>query len=43
MIYSKIKRGLDITLSLLASILLSAVFLLIVVAIKLDSKGPVLF
>lgn len=43
MIYSKIKRGLDITLSLLAIILLSPVFLLIVVAIKLDSKGPVLF
>lgn len=43
MIYLKIKRILDILFSLIAFILLSPLFLFIIIAIKLDSKGPVLF
>jgi lipopolysaccharide/colanic/teichoic acid biosynthesis glycosyltransferase len=38
-----IKRIVDIMLSLLALLFFSPLFLLITVAIKLDSKGPVLF
>lgn len=38
-----IKRGLDIILSLLLVILLSPVFILIGIAIKLTSKGPILY
>lgn len=41
--YLKIKRLLDIVLSFLGLIILSPVFLVLIVAIKLDSKGPVLF
>lgn len=41
--YLKIKRLIDIVLSLTGLILLSPVFLLLIVLIKLDSKGPVLF
>lgn len=41
--YLKIKRLTDITLSFLALIVLSPIFLIIIIAIKLDSKGPVLF
>lgn len=41
--YLKIKRLLDIILSLIGLILLSPVFLLLIVVIKLESKGPVLF
>ncbi|SDI94281.1 sugar transferase [Alteribacillus bidgolensis] len=37
------KRLIDFTLSLIAIILLSPLFLIIAVVIKLDSKGPVLF
>lgn len=43
MSYLKIKRLLDIILSLLALIFLSPLFLLIIIMIKLDSKGPVFF
>jgi len=44
MIFFKIlKRGLDIILSLSALILLWPVFLLIVIAIKVGSKGPAVF
>lgn len=43
MIYLKIKRLIDIILSLLGLIILSPVFLGLIIAIKLDSKGPVLF
>lgn len=43
MAYLKIKRGLDILLSLLGLIILSPIFLGLIIAIKLDSKGPVLF
>jgi len=41
--YRYIKRGVDIVLSLLALILLSPLLLLIALAIKLDSPGPVLY
>lgn len=41
--YMKVKRLMDIILSLLGLIILSPVFLVLVIAIKLDSKGPVLF
>lgn len=41
--YLKIKRFIDIVLSLIGLIILSPVFLILIVAIKLDSKGPVLF
>lgn len=41
--YLKFKRLIDIILSLLGLIVLSPVFLILIVAIKLDSKGPILF
>ncbi len=41
--YKFFKRTLDIVLSFLGMIVLSPFFLLLVIAIKLDSKGPVLF
>ncbi|MGO1372083.1 MAG: sugar transferase [Senegalia sp. (in: firmicutes)] len=41
--YLKIKRIIDILLSLLGIIILSPVFLILIVLIKLDSKGPILF
>jgi len=41
--YLKIKRLIDIFLSLLGLIILSPIFLIIIIAIKLDSKGPILF
>lgn len=41
--YLKLKRGIDIVLSLLALIVLSPLFLILCIAIKLDSKGPILF
>jgi len=43
MSYLPLKRVIDLILSLLALIVLSPVFLILVIAIKLDSKGPVLF
>jgi len=43
MVYLKIKRLIDIVLSLLGIILLSPLFLILIIAIKIDSKGPVLF
>jgi O-antigen biosynthesis protein WbqP len=43
MTYLKIKRVIDIILSLLGLIILSPIFLILILAIKLDSKGPVLF
>ncbi len=43
MSYIQIKRGLDFFLALVALIFLSPFFLLIIIAIKLDSKGPILF
>lgn len=41
--YQKLKRTIDIILSLFGLIILSPVFLAIIIAIKLDSPGPVLF
>ena len=41
--YKHIKRILDFTLSLLGILMLSPVFLILIIGIKLDSKGPVLF
>ena len=43
MVYLKIKRLIDIILSTLGLIILSPVFLVLIIAIKLDSPGPVLF
>ncbi len=41
--YQKIKRVFDFILSLLGLVILSPVFPVLIVAIKLDSPGPVLF
>lgn len=41
--YKFVKRILDIILSLSGMIVLSPLFLVLIIAIKLDSKGPVLF
>lgn len=41
--YMKIKRAIDIILSLIGLIILSPIISIIIVAIKLDTKGPVLF
>jgi O-antigen biosynthesis protein WbqP len=41
--YLKVKRVIDIILSLLGLIILSPIFIILILAIKLDSKGPVLF
>lgn len=43
MFYLKIKRSIDIILSVIGLIVLSPVFLLLILAIKVDSKGPILF
>jgi O-antigen biosynthesis protein WbqP len=43
MVYLKIKRLIDIILSTLGIVILSPVFLVIIVAIKIDSPGPILF
>ena len=43
MFYLKFKRLLDISISLLGLFLLSPIFLIIIILIKIDSKGPVLF
>ncbi|MFL2105217.1 sugar transferase [Desemzia sp. FAM 23991] len=41
--YKKVKRVLDILLSVLGLMVLSPIILLLIIAIKLDSKGPILF
>ncbi|MFB4167255.1 sugar transferase [Virgibacillus sp. JSM 102003] len=41
--YMKTKRLLDIIISLTGFIVLSPIFILLILAIKIDSKGPVLF
>lgn len=43
MFYKKIKRFYDLFLAVLGIIFLSPVFLVIILAIKLDSRGPVFF
>ncbi len=42
-VYLCVKRTLDFICSLLALVVLSPLFLILIIAIKLDSKGPVLF
>lgn len=41
--YTKIKRLIDIILSLIGLIVLSPIFFILIIAIKLDSRGPILF
>ncbi len=41
--YMKIKRLIDIFLSIIGLIVLSPIFLILIIGIKLDSKGPVMF
>jgi O-antigen biosynthesis protein WbqP len=41
--YLKVKRLIDIILSLIGLIVLSPVFIILIILIKLDSPGPVLF
>jgi O-antigen biosynthesis protein WbqP len=41
--YMKIKRLTDIFLSSIGGIVLSPLFLILIIAIKLDSRGPILF
>lgn len=41
--YLKIKRGIDFILSLIGLIVLAPIFIVLIIAIKLDSPGPVLF
>lgn len=41
--YLRIKRIIDLVLSLIGLVVLSPIFLIVIIAIKLDSKGPVLF
>ena len=42
-VYIKVKRVIDVILASIALILLSPVFAIIAIAIKIDSKGPVFF
>lgn len=42
-IYPKIKRAIDFIISLIGFIVLIPIFLLLIICIKLDSKGPILF
>ncbi len=42
-VYPVVKRGADIMLSVIALILLSPVFILVFLAVRLDSPGPALF
>lgn len=41
--YIKVKRIIDMIMSFMGLIILSPIFLLLIIGIKLDSKGPVLF
>ncbi len=43
LIYTKVKRTLDFILSLCACIILSPILIVLCIAIKIDSRGPVLF
>lgn len=42
-VYIKVKRVIDVILASIALILLSPLFAIIAIAIKIDSKGPVFF
>ena len=41
--YGRVKRGMDFMMALLGLVILSPVFLVLIIAIKLDSRGPVFF
>lgn len=41
--YKGMKRGIDLVLALLGLVVLSPVFLVLIIAIRLDSPGPILF
>lgn len=41
--YRKIKRVIDMIISFVGLVILSPVFLILIIAIKADSKGPILF
>jgi O-antigen biosynthesis protein WbqP len=41
--YMKIKRLIDIVISFLGLVVLSPVYLILIIAIKIDSRGPVLY
>lgn len=43
MFYLKVKRLIDIILSTIGLIVLSPIFLILIIAIKIDSPGPILF
>jgi O-antigen biosynthesis protein WbqP len=43
MFYLKFKRFYDLILSVIGLIILSPIFLILIILIKLDSKGPILF
>ncbi len=43
LIYTKVKRALDFILSLCACVILSPILLALCIAIKIDSRGPILF
>jgi len=43
MIYPIVKRGIDFIVSLLGVIILSPILLILAIAIKVDSRGPILF
>lgn len=43
MVYKNIKRLIDVVISLVGLIVLSPILLLVIIAIKLESKGPVIF
>lgn len=43
MLYGALKRGLDILVCLLSTIFLLPVFVIIAIAVRLSSKGPVIF
>lgn len=42
-LYLRIKRLIDIVLSSIGLVVLSPIFLILIIAIKIDSKGPILF
>lgn len=41
--YQAVKRGIDFVLAFVGLVILSPLFLLLILAIKIDSRGPVLF
>lgn len=41
--YMKIKRGIDLVLSFIGAVVLLPVFAVLCIAIKIDSRGPILF